>query len=132
MRVDVVARAVQPYVVEDVERAAASVPDRILDGGLEAVTRVHDERRIVDPRHVARAQLDVVRLLARPRQIDDLDAGTGDVARCVGERIERRDDRLGTAGGTRPAATRDEERCHADHAQENGSRKHAPGEASRE
>src|SRR4029079_15978978 len=65
MRIDVVARAVQPYVVEDVERGAATVPARTPEGGVEAVPRVHDERRIVDPRHVARAQLDVVRLLAR-------------------------------------------------------------------
>ena len=94
-------------MVEHVEGRAAPAVDRVLDRRLEPVTQVHDELRLVDPRHIAWAQLDVVRLLPRARQIDDVDAGAADLARCIGERIERRDDRLVAAGAARATATGD-------------------------
>ena len=61
---------------------------------MKPLTEVEDERRAVDVAHVARRQLEVVRLGAGRRQVADAGVAPRDLLGGVGERVERRHDRV--------------------------------------
>ena len=96
--------------VEQVDRAARPL-SRLLDRRLEAPAEVEDEVGVRDPLHVARGELEIVRLDARRSQVHDGHARTADLLRGERERIEGRDDVQGA--GLRPlraAAARERDR----------------------
>ena len=57
---------------EQIERLAVPPVDRVFERRLETAADVDDERGVADGLHVARRDLDVVRLGAGRREVDDL------------------------------------------------------------
>jgi len=97
-------------VAAGVDRWAAPIRDRVLDGGLESAGEIHDDVGVADLLHVARRELDVVRLRTCRRHVDDAIAITGDPLRGPGKGIERRDDRGPCVRLAARATGRDEQR----------------------
>ena len=112
---------------EDVERSPVTAPDGILDGGLKPAARVDDERRVAQPLDVSGAQLEVVRLGAGRRQIDDLAPGRRHLPHGVRERVESGDEGARAAGVRRSTAAGRGQRRDTGHTDENDSRNHGRG-----
>ncbi len=118
---------------EEVDRAAAPLPNGGLEAGHEAVAEIEDERRVVDVSHVSRGELEVVRFGAGRREIPDAQRIARDLLDRVGDRVERRDGGIPRAAratratpGEQPSGS--EERS----AKENDSRKHCGSLAASE
>ena len=79
-------------VAAGVDRWAAPIRDRVLDGGLESAGEIHDDVGIADLLHVARRELDVVRLDTGRSQVRHRDVFAADLLDREGERIEGRHD----------------------------------------
>ena len=72
--------------------------DGLVESGLEAGD-VEDEVGLADLGDLLGAELEVMRLTAGRREVDDLDAVAADLLRGVRERVEPRHDPQGSAGG---------------------------------
>ena len=114
-----------PQLCEKVDRASSALLHGCLESGHEAVAEVEDERGGIDVPHIARRQLEVVRLGARGREVADVDSRSGDLLDGEGDRVEGGHDGLLGRTRARGAAT-DEQRCryHERATKENDSRKH--------
>ena len=108
MRIDRASRSLGEAldIGENVEGAVAALVDGFLDGRLEVAARVDDEPGGVDVRPIACGQVEVVRLGAGRRQVDDLRAAGHDLPGRERERVEGGDH--AALVGRRVAATRED------------------------
>ena len=117
----------RPSDRQEVDRRAVPLLQRPLERRHEPVAEVEDESRLLDVAHVARRELEVVRLRARGGQVLDGDGAAADLLGGVGERVERGDDALRPAAGPRFARpTTDQEAGAGQEHQQKGGTAHRP------
>ena len=92
MRVDLVAVLEQREPVEQLDGSSAGAVHRFLERRLEPLAEIEHHVRGANALHVARRELDVVRLGAGRRQVRHLDARAADPLGREGQRVEARDD----------------------------------------